>query len=132
MLRAFTSELLAALAALPLAAAAAAATATVAAALVHQSVVEVLRAVPESVHVGHARDADDVLVLGAVPLDTVAEGLDLVAALLLELLETENPANVSGCGLEDLQYVRVCGTKGVRYETTHWDWGCDKKDSTHF
>lgn len=102
MLRAFTSELLAALAALPLAAAAAAATATVAAALVHQSVVEVLRAVPESVHVGHARDADDVLVLGAVPLDTVAEGLDLVAALLLELLETENPANVSGCGLEDL------------------------------
>lgn len=86
----------AALAALPLASAAAAATA--ATALVEESVVEVLRAVPESVHVGHARDTDHVLVLGTVSLDTVAEGLDLVTALLLELLETENPARVSGCG----------------------------------
>lgn len=62
-----------------------------AAGVVEELVVEVLRAVPEPVHVRHARDADHVLVLGAVLLDAVAERLDLVAALLLELLQAEDP-----------------------------------------
>lgn len=60
--------------------------------LVHHGVVEVLGALPEAVHVGSARDTDDILGLGAVLVDAVAEALDLRRALLLELAQAENSA----------------------------------------